>query len=61
MNIPQTPVKGYAQRNAETTARLKNQPADWWNPKGKGEIEDGIIKGRLKDLMFGYEKSNKRK
>ena len=61
MNIPQQPVKGYTQRNAETTARLKNQPKDWWNMQGKGEIEDGIIKGTLKGLIFGYEKGNKRK
>ena len=61
MNIPQQPVKGYSQRNAETSARLKDQPKDWWNMQGKGEIEDGIIKGRLKDLIFGYEKGNKRK
>ena len=40
---------------------LKDQPKDWWNMQGKGEIEDGLIKGRLKDLMLGYEKSNKRK
>jgi hypothetical protein len=54
-------IQTYASRNAETQGRLKDQPKDWWNMQGKGEIEDGLIKGRLKDLMLGYEKSNKRK
>ena len=44
-------LQSYSQRNKETSSRLKDQPKDWWNPKGKGEIEDGIIKGRLKDLI----------
>ena len=43
------PFKSYSQRNAETTARLKNQPKDWWNRGGKGSMQDGKIK--LKDLL----------
>lgn len=44
-------VQSYSQRNKETSARLKNQPKDWWNPKGKGDMADGLILGKLKDLI----------
>ena len=42
-------LKTYSQRNKETSSRLKNQPKDWWNLKGKGKMQDGIIK--LRDLL----------
>jgi hypothetical protein len=45
--------KTYNQHTQETGARLKNQPKDWWNLRGKGKMQDGTIslKNLLKDIL----------
>ena len=47
--VKDTALKTYSDRNKFTQSQLKKQPKDWWNPKGKGPMQDGAIK--LKDLI----------
>jgi len=45
----QAPVKKYTDRTAFNKSKLKTQPKDWWNKKGKGPMQDGRI--NLRDLI----------